>query len=197
MTENELLNLLNQNHEYLQFQVRNILRKNPRLCRWIESEDVAQNILIRMYRCIRNENMTIFDQQHFVRLMSTQLRREVIDLYRKHFGPYGMGTQLKTDPHAIAINSATEHRRIATNRTYQGPETDEEWSEFHEKVDQLPSELKQVFELIWYSGFTEVKTAEILEVSERTIRRRWRDARIQVQQRLTLSPSSVKTSTAS
>jgi DNA-directed RNA polymerase specialized sigma24 family protein len=100
MNEIELLNLLNQNHEYLHFQVRNILRKNPRLCRWIQADDVAQNILIRMYRCIKDEKMEIFDQQHFVRLMSTQLRREVIDLYRKHFGPYGMGTQLKTDPHS-------------------------------------------------------------------------------------------------
>jgi len=197
MTEIELLNLLNQNHEYLQFQVRNILRNNPRLCRWIQAEDVAQNILIRMYRCIKDENLEIFDQQHFIRLMSTQLRREVIDLYRKHFGPYGMGTHLKTDPHAIAINSATEYRRVPTSATYNGPESDEEWSEFHEKVDQLPAELKQVFELIWYSGFTEVQASEILEVSERTVRRRWRDARIQVQQRLTLCPSPLKTSAAS
>jgi DNA-directed RNA polymerase specialized sigma24 family protein len=57
--------------------------------------------------------------------------------------------------------------------------------------------LKQVFELIWYSGFTEFEAAELLEVSERTIRRRWRDARIQVQQRLTLCPSTLNASAAS
>ncbi len=42
----------------------------------------------------------------------------------------------------------------------------------------LPDELSSVFDLIYYQGLTQAEAAEVLGVSEATIKRSWREARL-------------------
>ncbi len=53
-----------------------------------------------------------------------------------------------------------------------------EWQNFHEMVEQLPTEEKEVFDAIFYGGARQEEVAEMLQVSTRTVKRRWRAARI-------------------
>jgi DNA-directed RNA polymerase specialized sigma24 family protein len=57
--------------------------------------------------------------------------------------------------------------------------------EFHRIVEGLPGE---VFELLWYHGLTQKEAAELLGVSEWTLKRRWQEARIALAQALGGSP---------
>src|SRR5258706_15757041 len=50
------------------------------------------------------------------------------------------------------------------------------WTEFHEKVKDLPDELRESFELLWYQGLTQTEVADLLGVSTRTVQRRRVDA---------------------
>jgi RNA polymerase sigma-70 factor (ECF subfamily) len=50
------------------------------------------------------------------------------------------------------------------------------WSEFHRHVQELPDDLQTVMDLVWYEGLSHAEAAEILQISERTIQRRWRQA---------------------
>ena len=50
------------------------------------------------------------------------------------------------------------------------------WREFHEQVDLLPDEEREVFDLIWYQGLMHTQAAELLDVSARTVKRRWQSA---------------------
>jgi DNA-directed RNA polymerase specialized sigma24 family protein len=50
------------------------------------------------------------------------------------------------------------------------------WSACHERVDQLPVEEREVFGLTFYRGWAQAQVAELFQVDERTIRRRWRCA---------------------
>jgi len=40
--------------------------------------------------------------------------------------------------------------------------------------------LRTVFDLRWYNGLTEEETAELLNISVRSVRRRWRAAKIEL-----------------
>ena len=57
-------------------------------------------------------------------------------------------------------------------------------SVFHEAIDKLPEREREVTELIWYHGMSQQDAAEALEVDERTVRRRWRSARLALSQLL-------------
>jgi RNA polymerase sigma-70 factor (ECF subfamily) len=54
------------------------------------------------------------------------------------------------------------------------------WTELHERIDSLPAELREVFDLRWYQELTHDEAATVLGVSSKTISRRWRDARVLV-----------------
>ena len=56
------------------------------------------------------------------------------------------------------------------------------WSAFHEQVDHLPVEEREVVSLMFYHGWTQVQIAELFQVDERTIRRRWQSACLRLHQ---------------
>jgi RNA polymerase sigma-70 factor (ECF subfamily) len=47
------------------------------------------------------------------------------------------------------------------------------WARFHEAVDELPEEEREVVGLVFYHGWTQARIADLFDVDERTIRRRW------------------------
>ena len=52
-----------------------------------------------------------------------------------------------------------------------------EWTEFHQQVDALPEDEREVFNLLWYGELTQAEAAEILGIAVRTVIRRWQAAR--------------------
>ena len=58
-----------------------------------------------------------------------------------------------------------------------GPASLAEWTEFHQQVERLPDEAREVFDLVWYEGLSQVEAAALLGVPLRTLKRRWRAAR--------------------
>ena len=53
----------------------------------------------------------------------------------------------------------------------------ERWTLFHEAIDGLPPDLREVFDLVWYVGADQKTIAGLLGCSERTVKYRWRSAR--------------------
>lgn len=47
-----------------------------------------------------------------------------------------------------------------------------------EQVDKLPDEEREVFGLLWYEGLTQPEAASVLNVSLKTVKRRWQSARL-------------------
>ena len=50
------------------------------------------------------------------------------------------------------------------------------WAQFHTAVENLPSEQREVIGLTFYHGWTQAEIAELFQVDERTVRRRWQAA---------------------
>lgn len=53
------------------------------------------------------------------------------------------------------------------------PETIALWTEFHQKVEELPEGQREVFQWHWYLGLSQREIAERLALHEREVSRRW------------------------
>ena len=128
---------------------------------------------MRLYRALKSVHPTSVEQ--FMRLASTQIRRELIDLNRYERGVKEGRVQVVFDP----AKSPSQVGRIFEQegeRTDDGEDTRLLREEFHERVDDLPEEERVVFEMVYYEGLTQTDVAHALGVSESTVKRRWYDA---------------------
>ena len=149
-----------------------MLRAHARLRRWEETADVFQNALWRLFRSL--ESVRPATPGQFFGLAATQIRRELIDLIRHHFGAEGHATKHHTD------RPREEPLVLRTAVSNAEPETLDEWSHFHSAVEQLPEDERDVMHLLWYDGLSQADAASALGVSVRTIKSRWRDAKLRL-----------------
>jgi RNA polymerase sigma factor (sigma-70 family) len=173
--------LLNLACDRLMRLTRSILRDFPGVARWEQTDDVFQNASLRLYQALNDVELS--DPRHFFRLAALQIRRELIDLARHYQGPQGMGAKHHTQ-FAGADGDEAAAAYEPSEVTYD-PSRVAEWQEFHSRVGQLPDEEREVFDLLWYHELPQEQAASMLDVSVRTVRRRWRSARLMLHDVLT------------
>jgi RNA polymerase sigma-70 factor (ECF subfamily) len=156
-----------------------MLQSYPRVRRWEETDDVLQNALVRLCRTLADvPPRTAVD---FLRLAALNVRRELLDLVKHHYGPQGQGA------HHATVHPEEESERArpeAAARSSLEPGRLADWGEFHQQVELLPEEDREIFDLLWYQGLSQAETAELLHVSERTVKRRWQSARLRLYEAL-------------
>jgi RNA polymerase sigma factor (sigma-70 family) len=159
--------------------IRGLMMRYPHLRRWEDSEDVFQNVQIRLCRCL--DQVSIESVQDFLCLAATNMRRELIDLCRHHFGEDAYGNN-----HATPNNQLEGIADLDQHQT--GGDCDPsilaEWAELHELIAQLPEDEKCVVDLHWYHGLSQPETAELLGISLKTVKRRWLSAKARLAGRL-------------
>ncbi len=155
-----------------------MLKRFPHVSRWTETDDVLQNAIIRLLRTLQTLKPT--SMRVFYGLAAQAIRRELIDLVRHYYGPEGLGSNHDS--------GAWEHEPTAAEAdpadTAEAAEL-EKWYRFHLAVEQLPTLHREVVSLIFYHGWTQVRVAELFQVTERTVRRHWQEAVRQLRQALT------------
>ena len=170
-----LSQLLEYSHARLEQLTRRMLRDFERVRRWEETADVLQAASIRLYRALQNNRPTTVPG--FLALATLQIRRELMDLARHYYGPEGYGTHHETRellPTGATSSSAFDAAALSDSFD---PQRLSYWSEFHRQADLLPSDEKEVFDLLFYQGFSQESAAGLLQISERTVQRRWQQAR--------------------
>jgi RNA polymerase sigma-70 factor (ECF subfamily) len=177
--------VINHTCERLEALTRRMLRHYPRLRRWEQTGDVLQNAVLRLHRSLATVRPTTAVQ--FYGLAAAQIRRELIDLARHHFGPEGAAAHHDTDGGGRAGGAGpVESREDPAGE----PATLAEWTEFHEKVQRLPGPEREVFDMLWYEGLTQGEAASVLGVTERTVKNRWRSAKLELRRMLGEGPSA-------
>lgn len=149
---------------------RKMFHCHPGLRRWMQTDDVFQGSLVRLHRAL--SQVEVGDVRHFFNLATVQIRRELLDLARKTFGPHGIGRNHHTD-HQPADETGGSLHRVS-----EEPENLERWESFHQQVDTLPDDEREVFGLIYYEGLEQLEAAKVLDISERTVRTRWTRAKL-------------------
>lgn len=140
---------------------RRMTRAFPNVRGQADTGDVLQNSLIRLLRTLTTLRPST--TRDFFNLAAVHIRRELIDLARR----------CKT---RTRFTLDTPDDELDEPHSNAGAEDFDLWVRFHEAVDQLPVEEREVVGLVFYHGWTQVRIAELFSVDERTIRRRWSSA---------------------
>ncbi|NCA12183.1 sigma-70 family RNA polymerase sigma factor [bacterium] len=145
----------------------------PNVRRWDDTDDVFQAAAMRLHRSLGQ--LPIGSPRDLLAIAATEIRRELIDLARKHAGP-----------ESYAANHATNLLRAEPGRTTSARHVDglaardtdlDRWTIFQETVERLPDDAREVFHLVWFLGADQKTIAGLLDCSERTVKTRWREAR--------------------
>jgi len=153
----------------LEHMTRKMLRAFPVVHAFTETADVLQSSLIRLLITLRRVQPE--STRHFFNLAAVHVRRELLDLAR-HFRAERSGRP--TSAHAAGDGLADGLAQAPDEKTEE--DDLDLWCRFHEAVEQLPAEEREVVGLVFYHGWTQARIAELFQVDERTIRRRWQSA---------------------
>jgi RNA polymerase sigma-70 factor (ECF subfamily) len=145
----------------LEALARKMLRSFPKVRAWADTGDVLQNALIRLLRTLQNVKPA--SSRDFLNLAAVEIRRELLDLAR-HFG----GRR-----YDYATGAGASDRLAALPGQSESADELELWCRFHEAVEQLSPEDRELISLIFYHDWTQVQIAELFGIAERTVRRRW------------------------
>jgi RNA polymerase sigma-70 factor (ECF subfamily) len=172
--------LLNCACERLRHLARKMLRSYPNVHRWEQTDDVLQNAAVRLHRTLRQ--VPVATSRDFFRLAALNIRRELLDLAKHYYGPQGQGARHASSPG----NSSTDDtpRGADPADLSHEPSRLAVWGEFHRQIGALPDAEREVFDLLWYQGLSQAEAAELLGISERTVKRRWQTARVSLHEAL-------------
>jgi RNA polymerase sigma factor (sigma-70 family) len=161
--------LLEQSSLKLKNLTRKMFHKFAGLRRWEQTDDVFQNAMMRLNKAL--QDVKIESARHFYNLAALQIRRELLDLVKKYKAESNFAAHHHTDSHFAKEGGALVNQQPA-------PSSDiEKWGEFHMLVEKLPVEEREVVNLIWYQELSQEEAAKILNMSIRTLKRRWQTAR--------------------
>ncbi len=151
----------------LTFLTRRMLGDFRRVRRWAETDDVLQSALVRLISAMQSVKPQT--SRDFFALAALQIRRELIDLARHYYGAQGMGANHESRDGEVAPPDGREEANSM-----------EQWTELHEQIGRLPEEERNIVDLLYYQGLSQTEAAEVLEISLRTVQRRWHDALIKL-----------------
>lgn len=170
--------LLARSCERLRGLAHDMLRSYPRVKRWEETADVLQSALMRLHRTL--QQVTPATLRDYYRLAALQIRRELLDLVRHHYGPEGSGAHRQTNPGAAPADSGPPAAYDRADVSLQ-PDRLAAWTDFHRQAAALPEPEREAFDLVWYQGLSLEDAAAVLGVSPRTVRRYLHGAKLRLQ----------------
>jgi RNA polymerase sigma-70 factor (ECF subfamily) len=153
---------------------RMLNRDFHRVQRWEQTDDVLQGALLRLDRALRV--VVPPTPRDFFRLAATIIRTELIRLVRHYYGPRGLGRHHWTPAGPQGAGGLPESDEEPSDLTHE-PGRLAAWTELHRQAGALPDSLREVFDLLYYNGLSQAEAARVLGVSERTVKRRWAEAR--------------------
>lgn len=146
---------------------RRMFRASPGLRAVEETDDVLQRSLLRLRHSLGNIQPTTV--RGFFALAAKQIRWVLQDVARELAATPIVYTGAHSPESSAPVAELVDPG--------SGPMSLAEWTEFHQQVERLPDDAREVFDLVWYEGLNQVEAAALIGVPLRTLKRRWRVAR--------------------
>ena len=144
---------------------RRMPRAFPNVRRLADTGDVYQEAVVRLLHSLGRLDPPPAGVRDFLGLAAAHIRRELLDLARR----CGTARRRGDEPSGAGGTGAD----LDPAAPGDDPGELERWRRFHEEVEKLPAEVREVVCLRFYHGWDEPDIAELFGVSERTERRRW------------------------
>lgn len=155
---------------------RKMFHSYPKLRRWEQTDDVFQNSLVRLHRALAK--VEVQSVRQFFNLAAAQVRWELLDLARHHFGPEGNGANHHTDGQPADDAGGALH--VATGE----PHDLASWNAFHSQIEHLSQEEQEIINLVFYEGLSQEEAAKLMGLSFRTFKRRWQAVKLKLTEAL-------------
>jgi RNA polymerase sigma factor (sigma-70 family) len=153
---------------------RRMLGSFQRVKRWEDTDDVLQSVLVRLLGALREGRPAT--PREFLGLATLQIRRELIDLARHYYGPEGIGANHDSQGN----RDSQQLGRAEPADISHEPSALAQWTDLHREIDALPDEEREVVGLLFYQGLSQAEAAVVLQMSLRTVQRRWHDALVKL-----------------
>ncbi len=131
------------------------------------ADDVLDEALTRLTRSLRQERPTSI--RDFLGLAAMGIRRELLGLARR------LPANVTNRSPGVADDSSAELTR---------------WTALHEAVELLPDDVREVFSCTFYHGWSQGRIAELLDMSDRQVRRLWIEACLRLKAAVGVLPAS-------
>jgi len=168
----------------LRILARRMLKSFRKVARWRDTDDILQNGMLRLLGALKSVKPKTLPE--FFGLAALQMRRELIDLARAFSRPNSFEANHQTDSPGCRqqfFPGSQRNKDLGKPAEMQPcssgePGSLEDWIHFHELVETLPVEQRQVADMIFYQGMVVDEISIALQLPPRTIRRRWLAARL-------------------
>jgi RNA polymerase sigma-70 factor (ECF subfamily) len=157
--------LLRAASNWLERLARRMLRSFPNVRRCAGTGDIFQEAVLRLLRSLRQLDAAPASVRDFLGLAAAHTRRELLDLARR------CGAAKRRGDVPLDVGGSDAGSDLAASA--DDSEELERWRRFHEGVERLPAEEREVISLRFYHDWTEADIAALFGVTERTVRRRW------------------------
>lgn len=157
--------MLNSISGRLHRMAQRMLKGFPNVRRWEDASDVQQRASLRLLRSLQSVRPA--SSRDFFNFAAVQIRRELMDLARHYHGAESAETK------QASIVAGSPRDPLADRPDPKDATELDRWTAFHSAVEQLPTAEREVIGLAFYHGWTHAQIADLLQVSERTIRRYW------------------------
>ncbi|MER3415782.1 MAG: hypothetical protein C4297_06160 [Gemmataceae bacterium] len=148
----------------------------------LSSSDAVQEAALQLYKSL--DQVPVLSERQFMAFASRRLRWALLTLLRRC-----KGSIVQSFPSAPSGSQSTGWQPAATTST--SPEKLEAWEQFHAVVENgLEDHEREVVDLYWYWEFSHKDIADVLGVSERTVKRYWRQAKEKIKARV--DPEALK-----
>jgi len=145
------------------FIAKSMLHRFPKARIRIEATDLLQQGQIRLLKALRKIPLNCTPD--FLRLAARHIRWELLSMIRTPLIPI-----TNDGSHSELHDSDFETEDPAMLAT---------WREVHDRIAQLPEGERQLFDLLYYHGLSQVDAAKYLDWPLRTLTRRWLEAKSQ------------------
>jgi RNA polymerase sigma-70 factor (ECF subfamily) len=154
-------------HTMRRFQVlaRRMFRGYANLRSTVDTDDVAQRAMIRLHKALRH--VQPMNGRELFGLAARQIRWVLLDVCRR-----------LADAPTISFTDKPD--RIEPNDQEGEPSDLCAWTEFHERINGLPHEQRELFDVLFYQGVTQVDAAKLLGIPLRSLKRRWQEAKLRL-----------------
>ncbi len=164
---------------------RRMLARFPNVRRWEDTDDLFQAAAMRLHRTLGQ--LSIDSPRDLLALAVLQIRRELLDLARSHAGPESHAAHQGTNAIPGQGSAAGQIVERIEDAATTASSLDR-WTRFQQAIDELPEDLREVFQLVWFMGADQKTIAATIGCSERTVKNRWRAARLAIRSALDGEP---------
>ena len=138
------------------------------------ADDLFQQAMLRLWQALEQVQPTTVAE--FMGLAAHEMRWALGDLSRRHFGrnPGATGDNAKRP---VVTPDFGRNLELQPADSTWAPDELACWSEFHAAADRLTEPVRTAFDLLYYHELPLSEVADLMQVTDRQVRRYWQSAR--------------------